>query len=76
MTVLNPWVVGRGGFRAPRPAHDPAGLTRAVASQTMHANGEDLEIRPAALAEDRLLIGAAEAAFAELLRDPSAVALR
>lgn len=76
VNVLNPSVVVLGGFLATLAEHDPAGLTRAVASQTMHANGEDLEIRPAALAEDRLLIGAAEAAFAELLRDPSAVALR
>ena len=76
VNVLNPSVVVLGGFLATLAEHDPSGLTRAVASQTMHANGEDLEIRPAALAEDRLLIGAAEAAFAELLRDPSAVALR
>ena len=44
-------------------------------AQTMPANGEDLEICPAALGEDRLLIGAAEAAFAELLRDPAGVTL-
>ena len=40
----------------------------------MHAAGEDLAIHPAALGEDRLMIGAAEAAFADLLRDPAGYA--
>ncbi|MFD4960489.1 ROK family protein [Microbacterium sp. NPDC058389] len=71
VNVLNPAVVVLGGFLAMLAADDPDALTRAVVAQTMHANGEDLEIRSAALAEDRLLIGAAEAAFAELLRDPA-----
>ena len=38
----------------------------------MPSTCEDLAIRVAVLAEDRLLIGAAEAAFADLLRDPLA----
>ncbi len=75
VNVLNPSVVVLGGFLAMLAADDLEGLTEAVAAQTMHANGEDFEIRPAALAEDRLLIGAAEAAFGELLRDPSGAAL-
>jgi predicted NBD/HSP70 family sugar kinase len=75
VNVLNPAVVVLGGFLAMLAGDDPDGFTEAVVAQTMPANGEDLEIRPAALAEDRLLIGAAEAAFAELLRDPAGVAL-
>jgi predicted NBD/HSP70 family sugar kinase len=75
VNVLNPAVVVLGGFLAMIAADDLDGFTEAVVAQTMPANGEDLEIRPAALAEDRLLIGAAEAAFAELLRDPAGVAL-
>lgn len=71
VNVLDPAVVVLGGFLAMLAADDPEGLTAAVAAQTMHANGGDFEIRPAALAEDRLLFGAAEAAFGELLRDPS-----
>jgi len=51
--------------------HDPDGFADAVRSQSMPANAETLEIRSAALAEDRLLIGAAEAAFADLLIDPA-----
>lgn len=74
--VLNPAVIVLGGFLGMLAAHDLDELTRAVASQTMAANGEDLEIRPAALGEDRLLIGAAEAALAELLHDPAGVTLR
>ena len=75
VNVLNPAVVVLGGFLAMLAGDDLDGFTEAVVAQTMPANGEDLEIRPAALAEDRLLIGAAEAAFAELLRDPAGVAL-
>jgi len=75
VNVLNPAVVVLGGFLAMLATDDLDGFTEAVVAQTMPANGEDLEIRPAALAEDRLLIGAAEVAFAELLRDPAGVAL-
>ncbi|KAF2414267.1 transcriptional regulator [Microbacterium sp. B35-04] len=75
VNVLNPAVVVLGGFLAMLASDDLDAFTEAVVAQTMPANGEDLEIRPAALAEDRLLIGAAEAAFAELLRDPAGVAL-
>ena len=41
-----------------------------VRSLAMPAAGEDVDIRSAALGEDRLLVGAAEAAFARLLDDP------
>ena len=75
VNVLNPSVVVLGGFLGMLAAHDLEGLKQAVVAQTMPANGEDLEICPAALGEDRLLIGAAEAAFAELLRDPAGVTL-
>ncbi|MBW9095590.1 ROK family protein [Microbacterium jejuense] len=71
VNVLNPAVVVLGGFLAMLAANDPEALAEAVAAQSMPANGEDFEIRPAALAEDRLLIGAAEAAFGELLHDPA-----
>jgi predicted NBD/HSP70 family sugar kinase len=71
INVLNPSVVVLGGFLAMLAADDADGLAAAVAAQTMPANGEDFEIRPAALAEDRLLFGAAEAAFSELLHDPA-----
>ncbi len=70
VNVLNPSAVVLGGFLAMLAERDQAELLASVQTQAMHANGEDLDIRPAALAEDRLLIGAAEAAFAGLLHDP------
>jgi len=72
VNVLNPSVVVLGGFLATLAADDPEQLRAAVESQAMPGTGEDLEIRIAVLAEDRLLIGAAEAVFADLLRDPLA----
>ena len=73
VNVLNPAVVILGGFLGMLAVHDLEGFRQMVTAQTMHANGEDLEICPAGLGEDRLLIGAAEAAFAELLKDPAGV---
>ncbi|MBU4465103.1 MAG: ROK family protein [Actinobacteria bacterium] len=73
VNVLNPSVVVLGGFLATIAESDLNELTAAVQQQSMSQNGEDLRIRVAVLAEDRLLIGAAEAAFADLLRDPGAL---
>jgi len=74
VNVLNPSVVVLGGFLAILAEHDLDGLRDAVAAQAMPASMEGLSIRTAVLAEDRLLIGAAELAFADLLRDPAAFA--
>lgn len=74
VNVLNPSVVVLGGFLATLAAHDLDGLTAAVGTQAMPANMEGLDIRVASLAEDRLLIGAAEAAFERLLADPASAA--
>jgi predicted NBD/HSP70 family sugar kinase len=74
VNVLNPSVVVLGGFLAILAELDLDGLTDAVAAQAMPASMEGLSIRTAVLAEDRLLIGAAELAFADLLRDPAAFA--
>lgn len=74
VNVLNPSVVVLGGFLAMLREHDPAALLTAVRAQAMPACGERLEIRSASLADDRLLIGAAELAFAPLLADPAASA--
>ncbi|MEZ3159010.1 ROK family protein [Microbacterium sp. BWT-B31] len=70
VNVLNPAVVVLGGFLATIADSDPDALDASVRVQCMPAAAEDLEIRTAVLAEDRLLVGAAEAAFAGLLRDP------
>ncbi|WP_127792691.1 ROK family transcriptional regulator [Agromyces sp. LHK192] len=73
VNVLNPSVVILGGFLATLAAQDPAALRDAVVAQAMPAAVEDVDLRVAALGEDRLLIGAAEAAFAALLADPMGV---
>ena len=70
VNVLNPRLIVLGGFLA-TIAEDAAGeLLDDVRALAMPAAGEDVEIRAAALGEDRLLVGAAEAAFARLLDDP------
>jgi predicted NBD/HSP70 family sugar kinase len=74
VNVLNPSVVVLGGFLATLAEHDLDGLMDAVARQAMPASMEGLSIRTAVLAEDRLLIGAAELAFADVMRDPAAFA--
>jgi predicted NBD/HSP70 family sugar kinase len=70
VNVLNPAVVVLGGFLATLAERDLDGLTAAVGAHAMPASMEGLDIRVAVLAEDRLLIGAAEAAFADILSDP------
>ncbi|GAA1981738.1 ROK family transcriptional regulator [Microbacterium pumilum] len=72
VNVLNPSVVVLGGYLAALAAEDLDLLLTAVSDTAMPSTCEDLSIRVAVLAEDRLLIGAAEAAFADLLRDPLA----
>jgi predicted NBD/HSP70 family sugar kinase len=69
--VLNPAVIVLGGFLGMLVSADPEGFLDAVReNDALAVPTEDLLIRPAGLAEDRLLIGAAEAAFASLLADP------
>ena len=71
MNVLNPSVVVLGGFLATLAEVDVADLRDRVRGQAMSASTETLELRSACLAEDRLLIGAAELAFAGILADPA-----
>ena len=59
-----------GGFLATIAERRTGELLDDVRALSMPAAGEDVEIRPAALGEDRLLVGAAEPAFARLLGDP------
>ncbi|MFE5672247.1 ROK family protein [Agromyces sp. NPDC056523] len=70
VNVLNPSLVILGGFLATLADLDPTALRDAMAAQAMPAAAEDVDVRVAALGEDRLMIGAAEAAFAGLLADP------
>lgn len=70
INVFNPQSVVLGGFLATLLAADPAAFEDAVRATTLPAAWEGVRVLPAGLAEDRLLIGAAELVFAPLLRDP------
>lgn len=72
VNVLNPAQVILGGF-LPLVAGDVDAFTAAVRAQSMGASAADVRITSAELAGERILIGAAEAAFAALLADPATV---
>ena len=71
INVFNPDLVVLGGYLATHLAWDPPSLVNAVTAATIPAAAEGVSIVPAALGENRLLIGAAELAFGQLLRDPA-----
>ena len=69
VNVVNPSTIVLGGFLAMIAERDLGELADMVRAQCMSANAEDLiDVRPAALAHDRLLVGAAELVFADPLR--------
>lgn len=70
VNVLNPALVVLGGFLATIADLRTEQIAADVGALAMSESVEGLEIRAAALGADRLLIGAAELAFAELLADP------
>lgn len=71
VNVFNPELVVLGGYLATHLAWRSPSLVDAVTAATIPAAAEGVSIVPAALGEDRLLIGAAELAFRGLLRDPA-----
>ena len=76
INVLGPELVVLGGFLATLLAWDAEGLDAAVAARTIPVAWEGTRIRAAGLGRDRLLIGAAELAFGEVLSDPAGSAGR
>lgn len=70
VNVLNPALIVLGGFLATLADLRAEQIADDVSALAMTESAEGLQIRPAALGPDRLLIGAAELAFAELLADP------
>ena len=70
VNVLNPALIVLGGFLATLADLRGVEIGDAVADLAMSESAEGLHIRQAALGADRLLIGAAELAFADLLADP------
>ncbi|WP_194420178.1 ROK family transcriptional regulator [Microbacterium abyssi] len=74
VNALNPSMIVLGGFLAILRDRDPESFDADVRGRSLAVAAEGLQITSAALAQDRLLIGAAEAAFAALLADPLGVA--
>ncbi|MFF3028825.1 ROK family protein [Microbacterium sp. NPDC057944] len=70
VNVLNPSIVVLGGFLAMLRARDALSFDAEVRARSLQAPAEQMEVTAAGLGADRLLIGAAEAAFAPLLADP------
>jgi predicted NBD/HSP70 family sugar kinase len=70
VNVLNPQVIVLGGFLAALHAADPDRLSRAVAALSLGTAFDGVQIAPALLGSNLLLIGAAELAFEALLLDP------
>lgn len=72
VNVLNPSMIVLGGFLAVLRDLDRESFDDAVLAQALAASAENLQLASAALGADRLLIGAADAAFDRLLADPLA----
>jgi predicted NBD/HSP70 family sugar kinase len=72
VTVLNPARIILGGFLSALAAVSAQRLDTLVADRALPGIGERVEIRRSELGSRIMLIGAAELAFAPLLRDPSA----
>ncbi|OYN99498.1 transcriptional regulator [Enemella evansiae] len=70
VNVLNPSMIVLGGFLGILRDLDPEAFDEEVRRRALAASAEGLEISTAALGADRLLIGAADAAFERLLADP------
>ena len=73
VNVLDPQLVVLGGYLALLYETAPAELTRLVTAQAIPTGHEGLGLCAAALGDDRLVVGAAELAFARLLSDPVGV---
>lgn len=76
VNVFNPELVVLGGFLATLLEWRGPALEQAVEASTVPAAWEGVQMRAAALGENRLLIGAAELALAPLLHDPGQYAPR
>lgn len=72
VNVLNPSMIVLGGFLAVLRDLDHESFDREVRARALAASAENLQLASAALGPDRLLIGAADAAFDRLLADPLA----
>jgi predicted NBD/HSP70 family sugar kinase len=71
VNILNPSTIVLGGFLGSLYAVAPARLDELLASQPLRASSELVSIVRSELGSNRLMIGAAELAFAPVLDDPS-----
>jgi len=71
--ILNPQLVVLGGFLGSLYAAAPGRLEALVADQALTVSLDEVSFSRAELGSDLLLVGAAELAFAPLLRDPAGV---
>ncbi|MBI5160598.1 MAG: ROK family transcriptional regulator [Micrococcales bacterium] len=71
VSTLNPEAIVLGGYLSTLLRRDPERMARLVDESAFASSADGLRLLPAELGEDRLLVGAAEAAFAALLADPA-----
>jgi predicted NBD/HSP70 family sugar kinase len=71
LNAFNPSVIVLGGFLGSLQAAAPDRLLDRVTAQALPGPRDGVQLRRAALGADRLMIGAAELAFADLLADPA-----
>jgi predicted NBD/HSP70 family sugar kinase len=76
VNVFNPQVIVLGGFLGVLLAEDKERLSTAVAAGAISGLGAEVRLERAALGAELLLVGAAEAVFAEVLAEPRRVASR
>ena len=74
VNILNPSTIVLGGFLGSLYAVAPDRLDELLASQPLRASSELVSIVRSELGANRLMIGAAELAFAGVLEDPSSFA--
>lgn len=73
INLLNPARIVLGGFLAALYAADPAHLEASLAEQPLLVSRQSVQVVPAKLGSELLLIGAAELVFEALIADPAAV---
>jgi predicted NBD/HSP70 family sugar kinase len=74
VNILNPSTIILGGFLGSLYAVAPERLDELLASQPLRASSEVVSVVRSELGANRLMIGAAELAFASVLEDPSSFA--
>jgi len=72
INTINPSLIVLGGFLADLQSANPSRLEDFGANRALAASWAAVEIRPAKLGADLLMIGGSELAFAQLLADPAA----